>query len=241
MRILTIAISILALAGVAQAQIFSVDFENSALTQPGFESWVLAASSANPVSFTTSTGHVITMTPSGTGDAGTTWAISSKNKTTDPDYAASPMRLAMGDYFRVQPSPWANPNDIARLTVEIAGLAADTAYTVHAGSMNPYRNQFSVINPANGTTGATLHWAVYNPPAMTADPLDKTFDLNYTSNGAGLLTFDMDWDKAAWLVNGDPAQTENEVPLAFIQLIPEPATMSLLALGGLMAIRRRRS
>ena len=245
-KVLAIAAVILGVAGLSQAApIFSVDLENSGLTQPGFESWVVSGTgSPNPVSFTTASGHQITLTPSGVGPA-TAFNISSKDKTTDPDYAASPMRLAMGDYVRVQPDPWyADPigADTPTMTVEIDNLAANTAYTVHSGNMNPYRNTYAVISPTNGTTGAVLHWAPLNPPAMTADPLDKTYDLDYTSNAEGLLTYDITWDKAAWMLDEGlyPHTAENEVEVAFIQLIPEPATMSLLALGGLMAIRRRR-
>lgn len=254
MRLLTVLAVTLALAGVAQAQVttvFKVEMQPSGgtpVSQAGFEIWAAAPSGTGAISFTTAGGQTITLTPSlASGPNGSTVSFTATDKKTDADYTdGAPREYAIQDYFRCQAVPWGIGNDtvIPRVSVEITGLVANTAYGCRIGNMNPYRNVWVEAQPTLGTTGVYTEHVALNPPALHAtDPIDHSYQLSYTSDGVGQLHFDLTWDRAQWTQDpvNYPGQPEHEVEIAYMILqVPEPMTMSLLALGGLALIRRRR-
>ena len=68
---LVIAVVILGMAGLSQAitPIFAIDCQSATgMTQPGMEALSFATTTGS-VSFTTASGHTITLTPSGVGPA----------------------------------------------------------------------------------------------------------------------------------------------------------------------------
>ena len=239
MRILTIAISILALAGIANAQLLAVDCEPAANhgTQAGFDSMV--CSGLIPETFVTSGGQTVTLTA--TTDQGTATPSASNKGSKDPANGF-PRNLAMYDMFRNNADQWGVlPNgDIPVIEVDISGLQPETEYPLLVGSLSVYRELFQLVRPARGTTGPVLTSQDTIFPVVLGD---NEVEGNYTTTAAGVLSVDVVFDEAAalaWRVSNPGATVDTQAVISYL-MIPEPMTLSLLALGGLMAIRRRRS
>jgi len=237
MRILTIAISIAALACVANAQLLAVDVQPDPNygTQPGFDSMIVTAVASQ--SFVTSGGQTVTLTC--TTDAGSASPSPSNKGSKDP-LNGFPRNLGMYDMMRNNAATWGDVyTDIPVIEVDIAGLQPDTEYPLLIGSISVYRELFQLVRPARGSTGPVLTSADAPFPVVLGD---NEVEGNYTTTAAGVLSVDVVFDQAAaqaFVAAGAPNYQDTQAVISYL-MIPEPATLSLLALGGLMAIRRRR-
>jgi hypothetical protein len=87
-----------------------------------------------------------------------------------------------------------------------------------------------------------VHWpftgTILNGTQAPGDfgPLGRNVNGNVTQGNGGLTNT---WIWRTW--TGKPAATTNLPMYGMSEIIPEPATMSLLAIGGLTLLRRRRN
>ena len=238
MRILTVILAVAAIACVAQGQaILAVDCEPTANhgTQAGFDS--MLCDGATPIVFVTSGGYTVTITPSTDQGAAT---LSASNKGSKDPSNGFPRPQGMYDMVRNNAANWGDiQTDIPVLEVDIAGLQPETSYPLLIGSISVYRELFQKVRPARGSTG---------PVVLSQDapfPLvlgDNEIEAPYTTTAAGVLSVDVVFDQAAaqaWEALNPGATVDTQAVISYM-MIPEPMTLSLLALGGLMAIRRRR-
>ena len=236
-KTLAITVVILGMAGLSQAALLAVDCEPGTNygTQPGFDSMVCDLGTV-PIVFATSGGQTVTITPS--TDAGTA-TLSASNKGSKDPGNGFPRNLAMYDMVRNNASNWGNVNaDIPVLELDIAGLQPETEYPLLIGSLSVYRELFQIVRPMRGTTGPTLVSADAPFPQVLGDCEVEGL---YTTDAAGVLSVDVVFDQAAAqaFVAGGGISVDTQAVISYI-MIPEPATLSLLALGALAAIRRRR-
>ena len=237
-KTLAIFVVILGMAGLANAAaLLAVDCEPTANhgTQGGFDSMVC---DAYPwAAFVTSGGQTVTITAA--TDAGNANPSSSNKGSKDPSNGF-PRPQGMYDMVRNNAANWGDIyTDIPVLEVDIAGLQPETSYPLLIGSISVYRELFQLVRPARGSTG---------PVVLSQDapfPLvlgDNEIEAPYTTTAAGVLSVDVVFDQAAaqaWEALNPGATVDTQAVISYI-MIPEPMTLSLLALGGLMAIRRRR-
>ncbi len=115
-----------------------------------------------------------------------------------------------------------------------------------AGSLGT--NAWLVLPPANGTihwTYGATHWAGDHYTVYRYDELGWSVpDTGVTIFTVDLANIDGD-NRLPWLQDGDlnvhiTDDTAVDYAELTIEVIPEPATLSLLALGGLRLLRRRR-
>ena len=237
MRLLTVLVVTLALAGVAHAQLLAVDVEPATNhgTQPGFDSFVVTAVATQ--SFVTSGGYTVTLTC--TTDAGSAGPSPSNKGSKDPANGF-PRNLAMYDMMRNNATTWGDVyTDVPVIEVDIAGLQPETEYPLLIGSISVYRELYQLVRPMRGTTGPTLVSADAPFPLVLGD---NEVEGNYTTNANGILSVDVVFDQAAAqaaVAGGEPNYQDTQAVVSYL-MIPEPMTMSLLALGGLALIRRRK-
>jgi hypothetical protein len=108
---------------------------------------------------------------------------------------------------------------------------------------NLYTNDWLVLHPDDGT----VHWGgdtsgIYEFPNLGWTPLSYT---NTTVCSVDLADIDGD-DRLPWLQDGNlnvhiTDDTAVDFARLTVEVVPGPATLSLLALGGLTLIRRRRN
>ena len=237
-KVLAIAVVILGMAGLSQAALLAVDCEPTANhgTQAGFDSMICDLGPV-PIVFATSGGQTVTISPSYDVGTGT---LSASNKGSKDPLNGFPRNLAMYDMVRNNSAQWGVVGpDIPVLELDIAGLQPETEYPLLVGSLSVYRELFQLVRPARGSTGPVL------TSQDTVFPLvlgDNEVEGNYTTTAAGVLSVDVVFDEAAalaWRVANPGGTVDTQAVISYL-MIPEPATLSLLALGGLMAIRRRR-
>jgi hypothetical protein len=239
----------LSLAGAAYAQALeAMDLQEGpkpANVLAGFEEVATGDGVTVPHVQTLAGGRVLTMTPQiilGTG----TPEFQDRDRTSKIATDGSTSSRALGLYDNVRVSiigGWANTDLVPANDIEIAGLAPNTAYDLRIGAYNVWALIHQKITPINGTTGpvATLVHGLPNVPMAT---MDSSVMNTYTTDATGNLTVRYEWDRQAYLdhlVNVDPTlQAETSANIGYIELTPEPASLCLLAMGGLALLRRRR-
>jgi hypothetical protein len=110
---------------------------------------------------------------------------------------------------------------MSSLRLNDVGVGTYTLKCLVGGTNDPWTTYGGTITVAG--TSYTYDGAVDSPYKI------------YTWTGLSGGTIQIDWQCAA-----GTGGTGDYFPLAVVELIPEPATLSLLVLGGLVAIRRRR-
>jgi len=114
------------------------------------------------------------------------------------------------------------------MTLVLSGpaISADTDYDMTFWAFYGAEARNTTINGTAGTTGPSLGpIAFVNPPTSLSD---NAASGTFTSDSSGFLTFAISGTNARPALNG------------FNITVPEPATMALLGMGGLMMLRRRR-
>ena len=250
MRLLTIFVVTLALATGAQAALLAVDVAPAlAPVQGGFDAFTAIAVPTQTVVLPS--GLSVTLTES--FDAGGLGGMSPSNKQTKVPAAPLPghaymLADAVYDMQRNNSGTWGviQGGDIPVIEVDIAGLAPSTAYDLYIGSMSVYRELYQLVRPARGSIGPTIASADAPFPAFKGD---NEVNGIYTTTAQGVLSVDVVWDQAAAFAafqahvagGGNPANfpCDTQAVVSYL-VIPEPMTMSLLGLGALALIRRRK-
>ena len=125
-------------------------------------------------------------------------------------------------------------------TFTISGLANSTSYDIYL--YGAYDSRTSIVNFA---TDFTIGGVTKTAQALTSEPttLDGTgwiendhyVKFSVTSSSSGVITGTVSNHD-----DNDPNTTGDYGILSGMQIVPEPATMSLLGIGGLLALVRRR-
>ena len=252
MRLFTILVVTLALAGVAQASyLLAVDMNPiGAPAQAGFDAMTVLSLPANGP-FVTSGGYTITLTAA--NDTTHAFVGTASNKQSKvPAGNTFQWNDAAYDMYRCDAvrdtlyDPYTYFGDVysvgtPHIQIDIEGLDADTEYPLMVGTQTVYvKPLFAMVRPRGGTTGPTIHTADYPFPQVVPD---NTIQGNWTTDSNGKLSVDLCYDTQAgidWVEAGNPNHgVDTQAVLGYL-VIPEPMTMSLLALGGLALIRRRK-
>ena len=249
--ILAVAVC-LSLAGVAQAlpRVDAQEAGSNVLTEgTPFDTFEPGDGVTTAVSKVLAGGETLTITPmhaptsSGVG----TPEFQDRNRNSKIATQGSTSSRADGLYDNARVSIIGGWNDITkvpRMQIEFAGLAPVTAYGVRIGAYNVYNVlTHQIITPTAGTTGPTATLVHGLPIPMGT--YDQSVADVWTTSPIGTLTLNYDWDVARWAayaagMPGGTYQSETTAQLGYIELLPEPATMSMLALGALALIRKRR-
>lgn len=236
---------VLALSVSAQAAVLELDLQPTGiLLQAGWTEIDPPPGGAAAVAYTVGA-YTVTLTPA-YDDLGTAGVHEARfankdrnNKMTDP---ASPRDNALYDYVRVEVAiDGVVQNTSAALPVapvmqiDIEGLAPNTAYPVRIGSFDMWNHQHLLVRAAGGTTGAGYGVETYGPTDHPINEMDCSNVGTFTTNGAGLLEIEAAYNHALRDADDDPQAIVN-----YIEVVPEPMTMSFLALGGLALLRRKR-
>ena len=125
-----------------------------------------------------------------------------------------------------------NASDGAQIEFYISGLSTDFTYDINftaGGNTSAYDGQSVAVNGVTGTNGAN-----YSPYQASQDGQSGVLEVTWAG-----LSLDSN-DRLTFVVDGN----ENDRPsvgMIRIEAVPEPATMGLLAIGGIgMLIRRKR-
>lgn len=110
------------------------------------------------------------------------------------------------------------------MTLSGSGIAASTDYDMTFWCYYSAQARNTTITAVSGTTGTTLGPIAFVNPTTSLS--DNAASGTFTSDSSGNLTFSLGAGRPA--ING------------FNITVPEPATMALLGMGGLMMLRRRR-
>lgn len=208
---------------------------------PAFHGFVIpSAGEAGPASQTYS-GIIVTIaggsnltnatSRDGSGNLNSTGTILTRDRGAPLD-AESPANSNMGFTFGELYRDFVTANAIG---IELSGLAANTSYDVifYAYDNNGNRTQTftDITSGSPGASGTVTYTAASSFTASTPNSIFST-KLTATSDSQGRLIFSetgvgTSGSTSVALFNG-------------LQIIPEPASMSLLAVGSLVLLPRRR-
>jgi hypothetical protein len=264
-----VVVSIL-LAASTQAFGLSIAFNAAAdagATSLGFTQWTSTANLSGTQTMVVGA-QTVNVTPyldSRDPTAPGTPLIQARNRTTS-DAGYAPVDPAVfNQFWRAERTTSYNTdvNSWPAYKIEVVGLNANSAYQVVMGSFDRgsafqglYQNAatppqalpfLNILQPGSGsgTAGAVTNWQFNGRPTVSylsntalAGAADTgTAADTFTTNGSGVLTVD-------WILNNinDNKFGNAECVMNFLVVnpVPEPATMSLLGLGGLIMIKRRK-
>ena len=258
--ILTVSVVLLALT--LQASALSIDFGPSG--QPvaaGFESFApTVTGSAASYTQTLGSGNVVTLTALNlTGTCvpvivardessmspapGDSYKQHLRAVVLGPDGGA--LSMWSGPNHRIDPNDPNSALDPAydgelqqpALKIDVAGLTPSTVYDVALGSNNKWATLVYLTLSGLGTTasanitgglGTTQPLVIANAPVISGQ---------FSTDAQGVLSVTLAYDQALTTTNGE---NDPLLGLSLMTIVPEPATMALLVLGGLSLIRRRR-
>ena len=250
MRIILMAVVIAAVACMAQGQLW-LDFGRAdGLVKPGYDQFNLSAEKIQTETQVIA-GHSVTLTA--LADAGTvdpngeppTPNMESRDRQSKLTAPTSPDDNILIDYIRAQTAlnvRWdVDPNvpQIPVLDIAVADLDALTEYEVRAGALDMSGSDGpnpQILRPAGGTTGPSISWSwVKVEPTM-----DNEYSAvgMYTTDAAGVLNVQVAFDFAS--ADWEDRKADPMAICSYLDIVPEPATLALLAMGSLAAVRRRR-
>ena len=230
----------LVLISSAQAAVLAIDFgAPDQLQLAGYEPFSLAVAGSTTQ---TEVYGAYTVTLTALADSGLSPRFQARNRNGGLTPPASPDDNILVDYIRCETTintrDQVGGNQQMPVTrVEIAGLSASTTYGVTIGAWDPWGAPGpnpQILRAGPGTTGSPLS-QVWTGAPEPANAGDYSASGSFTTDGAGVLTVELAYDMANWNVDSDP-----QAILGYMAIIPEPATMSLLGLGALALLRRRR-
>ncbi|MHC4716674.1 MAG: PEP-CTERM sorting domain-containing protein, partial [Planctomycetota bacterium] len=205
----------------------------------GFEEFLVPQSAGSgPLVANLASGHTMTLTAR--TDTAVATAFHARNRSYMDD-GACPRGPALYDNIRVS-GDWGNIDEIPVMGIDIAGLDATTAYPLRIGSFSVYKDVHEILRPAGGTSGPTISYVTENPPTPVAE-FDRSILGTYTTDDQGVLSVELVWDRAGYLeaLRTNPTlDADTQALLCYVEVIPEPFTLGLLAVGGLAVLRRRR-
>jgi hypothetical protein len=119
------------------------------------------------------------------------------------------------------------------MKIEVTGLAASTSYDVGLGVWYKWAgNQPFVLSGIGTPVTATFNWAGTPDASVAGNVPNMNGVFSTDADGKLAVTLAIDYSGT---YAGDPTYG-----IGLLTVVPEPATMALLVLGGLAALRRRR-
>jgi formylglycine-generating enzyme required for sulfatase activity len=169
--------------------------------------------------------YIITITR----NPGTTWAVTSENEW----YKAAYYNPAAGNYYLYPTSSDSAPgNDMADVSHNNANIRTGSGtYPIDSGKYTTLVGEFENSASPYGTFdqgGNVFEWNEVNQEASS-----------YLALRGGSLFFDASFMPSTKRLFIKPKEESLDIGFR-VSEVPEPATLSLLALGGLAALRRRR-
>lgn len=118
-------------------------------------------------------------------------------------------------------------------TITLSGLSSSTPYDLYIYSQGDSNNRITSLSVTGASveTGSNVNTRAGAAGSFVAGDNYSVFSITPDANGVILIRF---WG------TGTDSRTEGDINGIQITAIPEPASLSLVALGGLVFLRRRR-